>query len=228
MSCFNRHAVALFALALGLVGPAYARELSALEVADRIQKSYDDTKDFKAAFQQEYFSQALGKTKSSSGYVYIKKPGKMRWDYKLPHPKHFVADGTALYVYDPELEQVMVDRSFSGSELTTAITFLWGKGRLRDEFSIAFSPRTDLGGPKHWVLEMIPKNKAQLKKLTFVVERESFRVVETLMEDPGDNVNHIFFANIKVNSGLKDEAFKFTIPEGVEVIEAPKGGALEQ
>jgi outer membrane lipoprotein carrier protein len=201
---------------------ARAKDLTAGQVADQIQKFYDSTKDFQAAFQQEYFSKALGRKKSSSGFIYIKKPGKMRWDYKQPRAKHFVADGQALYIYDPDLEQVMVDRKFSGSQLTTAVTFLWGRGNLKDEFKVEFSKRTDLGGPEHYVLELLPKKNARFKRLTFVVAKKNFQVVETLVVDPGDNINHIFFAKASINVGLKDQSFVFKIPAGVEVIEMPK------
>jgi len=211
----------IFVMFLVLPAGAGAKDLTAGQVAERIQKFYEATKDFQAAFQQEYFSKALGRKKRSSGFVYIKKPGKMRWDYREPRPKHFIADGKALYIYDPELEQVMVDRAFSGSSLTTAVTFLWGKGRLSDEFAIAFYGLGDLGGPQHYVLEMLPKKKARFKKLVMVVEKQTFKVTETVVEDPGGNVNHIFFANISTNVGLKDNSFHFEIPEGVEVIEAP-------
>ena len=133
----------LMVLVLGLVVWPQASQaegkISAEQVAQGIQKYYDSTRDFQAAFQQEYASQALGRKRSSSGFVYIKKPGMMRWDYRSPRAKHFVADGQALYIYDPDLEQVMVDRSFSGSDLSTAVTFLWGRGSLVDEFKVAFS-----------------------------------------------------------------------------------------
>jgi outer membrane lipoprotein carrier protein len=222
---FRMEALMSRALVLVLVflsPEVFSKDLTAGQVAERIQKFYEATQDFQAAFQQEYFSKVLGRKKSSSGFVYIKKPGKMRWDYKQPRPKHFVADGKALYIYDPELEQVMVDRAFSGSDLTTAVTFLWGQGRLADEFAIAFYGRGDLGGPQHYVLEMLPKKSARFKKLVMVVEKKTFKVIETVVEDPGGNVNHIFFANISTNVGLKDESFRFEIPEGVDVIEAPK------
>ncbi len=210
-----------------LVQDAGAGDLTAGQVTERIQKFYESTKDFQAAFQQEYFSKALGRKKRSSGFVYIKKPGKMRWDYKEPRPKHFIADGKALYIYDPELEQVMVDRAFSGSSLTTAVTFLWGKGKLSGEFDIAFYKEADLGGPEHYVLEMLPRKKARFRKLLMVVEKKTFKVTETVVEDPGGNVNHIFFASISTNLGLKDESFRFQIPEGVEVIEAPRKKTAE-
>ena len=179
-------------------------------------------RDFQAAFQQEYTSRALGRTRRSSGFVYIKKPGKMRWDYREPRRKHFVCDGKTLYMYQPELDQVVVDRGFAGSRLSTAVTFLWGKGRLADEFDVTFAERDDLGGPKQYVLKLVPEKKARFRKLYFVVDRKTFRVEETVVEDPGGNVNHIFFANVSTNVGLEDKAFAFEIPEGVDVIEAPK------
>ena len=132
-----------------------------------------------------------------------------------------MADGKALYIYDPELEQVMVDRSFSSSDLSTALTFLWGKGKLLDEFAAAFADKG--AGDKVYVLELTPrsKNKARFSKLWFTVAKDSFQVTATTVEDPGGNVNRIVFAKMKINVGLKDSAFEFKMPDGVDVIEAP-------
>ncbi|HOX42225.1 MAG TPA: outer membrane lipoprotein carrier protein LolA [Myxococcota bacterium] len=198
--------------------------LDARQVAEKLQQVYEGTRDFKAAFLQEYTSVALGRRKASSGFVYVKKPGMMRWDYKEPAPKTFVADGKALYVYDPELEQVMVDRSFSGSELSTAVTFLWGKGDLLAEFEVAFSQRAELQGGQVYVLELKPRKAARFRRLWFAVEKDTFRVLRTLVEDPGGNLNRITFSKMATNVGLEDAAFAFEIPKGVEVIEAPGAG----
>ncbi len=203
------------------VPAARAGGLSAEQVTEKLQKMYENTRDFKAAFRQEYHSRALDRDKVSSGFVYVKKPGKMRWDYLKPREKHFVVDGKALYIYDPELEQVMVDRSFSGSDLSCAITFLWGKGKLKDEFQISFPADAGKADEHHYMLELTPKSKARFKKLWFKVERKTFRVVETLVEDPGGNLNRIIFSDMTTNVGLSDESFRFQIPKGLEVIEAP-------
>ena len=204
----------------GLLAAGPAPVPSAEQVADGIQRFYQHTRDFKAAFDQEFFSATLGRKRKSSGFVYVKKPGMMRWDYRQPRPKHFVADGKALYVYDPDLEQVMVDKSFSGSELSTAVTFLWGRGNLKEEFTIGLSDRkTDLP-PNSLEISLVPRKKARFKKLWFVVDLKSFRVLQTTIADPGGNLNHISFSKMKINSGLKDTAFRFEIPKGIEVIEA--------
>lgn len=203
---------------LGLLAPDPAA-LTADQVASELQKLYEGTRDFKAAFEQTYQSAIRGDSKVSSGFVYVKKPGMMRWDYQTPNAKHFVADGKALYIYDPELEQVMVDRSFSDSTLTTAVTFLWGRGRLQDEFQVAFAALKPAPGQVR--LELTPRKKASFKKLWFLVEQETFRVLETEVEDPGGNLNRIRFSKMAINVGLTEASFQFKIPEGVEVIEAP-------
>lgn len=218
----QRNIAVTVALVLGLAAAAAAAEgPSAERVAARLQEIYEATSDFKAAFEQTYRSKALGRKKVSSGYVYVKKPGLMRWDYRRPRPKHFVADGEALYIYDPELEQVMVDRSFSGSDLSTAVTFLWGRGKLRQDFAISFAEGVD--DDEHYVLELVPKKRARFRKLRFKVDRESYQVVETLVEDPGGNTNRIRFSKISTNVGLKDKAFRFEVPDGVDVVESPDG-----
>lgn len=198
---------------------AQAQELTARDVASRLQSVYDNTKDFKAAFRQEYKSKALDRSKVSSGYVYVKKPGLMRWDYKKPRPKNFVADGKALFIYDPQLEQVMVDRSFSDSSMSTAVSFLWGQGKLTDDFKVAF--KKEAKDKEHYTLVLLPKSKARFKSLLFKVDRKTFLVTETLVVDPGGNTNRITFSKMKTNVGLKEEAFHFQIPNGVDVIEAP-------
>jgi outer membrane lipoprotein carrier protein len=212
----------IIGLSVCLLGlPASAEDLTAEQVAQRLQKMYEKTKDFKAKFTQTYSSKAMGKKKVSSGFIYVKKPGMMRWDYKKPRPKHFVADGKALYIYDPELEQVMVDRSFTSSDLSTALTFLWGKGKLLDEFTVVFAKKD--AGDKAYVLELTPKSKhkARFRKLWFTVARDGFQVTATTVEDPGGNINQIVFSKMKTNVGLKDSAFEFQMPDGVDVIEAP-------
>ncbi len=185
----------------------------------KLQKMYQDTRDFKAAFRQVYRSKALGRDKVSSGFVYVKKPGMMRWDYEKPRKKHFVANGKALFIYDPDLEQVMIDRSFSGSDLSCAVTFLWGRGKLKDEFAISYPADKKGADGKHYVIELTPKSKARFKKLWFTVERKTFLVVETLIEDPGGNLNRILFSDMTTIVGLSDQSFRFKAPEGIEVIE---------
>src|SRR5947209_18376646 len=96
----------VFALA-ALTAVAAAQEKKpevAATVVARVQKYYDATKDLRAKFEQQLESPSRAPSKAS-GDVWLKKPGKMRWDYAKPEKKVIVSDGATLWFYDPEDEQ---------------------------------------------------------------------------------------------------------------------------
>jgi len=75
------------------------------------------------------------------------------------------------------------------------------------------------------VLSLRPKQaQPQVKEMTFVVDPESFHVMETVIVDGQGNVNDLTFSDIKVGSGLPDSTFRWTPPAGVRVIDTAKLG----
>ena len=77
------------------------------DVALALQRKYDAIKDFSASFMQTYEGGVLRRKASESGTVYVKKPGRMRWDYTAPEKKLFVSDGHTMFLYFPADKQVM-------------------------------------------------------------------------------------------------------------------------
>src|SRR5215218_843491 len=74
-------------------GTAAAPVESAAALASRLQTRYDAIKDFTADFTQTYEGGVLRRKTTESGTLLVKKPGRMRWEYKAPEEKLFVADG---------------------------------------------------------------------------------------------------------------------------------------
>ena len=74
-------------------------------VIDRMQKRYDQSKDFRARFSQNYSRAVVGRSTLSTGTVAFKKPGRMRWDYDKPEPRMFVSNGQVLWLYEPTEKQ---------------------------------------------------------------------------------------------------------------------------
>jgi len=182
----------------------------------KVQKFYEQTDDLDADFIQIYTRKALSRTSESRGKLKIKKPGMMRWDYSQPEPKHFIANGQSLWIYEPEEEQVIVDHNFKTSQLSTPITFLWGQGDLRD----SFTAKVGTGAPaKHSMLVLTPKSDATFTKLVLIVEDASGKVVESVLHETVGNTNHFKFRDIKTNVGLAASSFDFTPPDDVDVIE---------
>lgn len=198
--------------------------VSVTQVVQQVQKVYEGTASLRARFVQ-VLEGAMGK-RQAEGEMLLKKPGKMRWDYSKPEKKLFVADGTTLWVYEPEDEQAF-KQPLSGSQLPAQVSFLFGKGRLADEFDITApekdSERAGLGGPGDIVLKLVPRvPTAQYRYLAFVVDPRSYLVKETVVYDQQGGSNHLRFSKIELNvkSGVEDRLFQFTPPAGTRVIDA--------
>ena len=106
---------------------------SAATVVARVQRYYDATRDLHARFDQQLASVSRAPSKAS-GEVWLKKPGKMRWDYAKPEKKLMVSDGTTLWVYVPEDEQAY-RQDLKGNALPAQVSFLLGEGKLDKYYS---------------------------------------------------------------------------------------------
>ncbi len=187
-------------------------------VVDSIQKVYENTGNLKARFAQTLTS-AMGK-RQASGVLRLKKPGKMRWDYEKPEKKLFVTDGAMLWMYEPEDEQAF-RQPLNSSQLPAQVSFLFGKGRLSDEFDITYLDGQAFGQAGDLVLKLVPKKAtAQYKHLIFVVDPKTFMVKETVLYDQQGGTNHIVFSAIETNlkTDIDDSRFSFTPPPNTKII----------
>lgn len=192
---------------------------TAAEVLDRIQELYESTEDYQANFKQVYKNKLMGKTKKSSGKVYIKRPGQMRWEYRKPNEKLFVSDGKTLWVYEAEAKQVY-KQDLGSSDLPTAMTFLMGKGDLKKDFKYKLIENEKAAKKGLIVIELVPKKPTtKYKKLLFMVDDQSFRVKRTIIVDQTGNTNSMRFEKVKTNQGLKSKKFKFKMPKGATLVE---------
>jgi outer membrane lipoprotein carrier protein len=183
-------------------------------LVDRMQAFYEKTADFKADFEQKYTYKRMKRTQASSGTVIFKKPALMRWEYESPSKKTFVLAGEKVYIYDPDA-RLLTRASIGSNQLSASVTFLWGQGKLADEFSIA---KKDCADCKGTVLEMTPlKPDPRFKRILLEVDPKSAQVIKSTVIDPDGSENAITFKNLKTNTGINEDAFKLTPPEGTQV-----------
>ncbi len=203
--------------ALGLVAsalPAAPSSLTAVEVARRVEKRHAALHSFSAAFVQTYHSGTLGRSIQESGTVAIRRPGRMRWEYRKPEHKLFVCDGVSAYFFVPEDRQVTV-KPIEGSE-GLAFRLLLGELNLLDEFSAKLAPSPPGFTPR---LVLTPrKPSAELDEVTLDIDAQ-FRIVGIEILDPEGNRSQFVFTNLRENPDLPDKLFHFSIPKGVEVIQ---------
>lgn len=203
--------------------PSVAWGQSLDDVVTRLESTYARIASLRAEFTQGAFNQSLGQTIEAEGVVYVKKPGKMRWEYRTPTPQQIVSDGKSLWVYTPELNQVNVGeapRALAGP----AGSFLAGLGRLREEFTVRFlNPlKTDQAGNP--VLDLTPREPTpMLTRLILSVDAKEFLVRKAVLYDQFDNTVTMRFTEIAVNPELSDQLFTFTPPPGVAVVPLEPG-----
>ncbi len=200
--------------------PAGRLELRA--VVDRMQKRYEQASDFHAHFSQALTNPTFGRTTVSSGEVQVKKPGRMRWDYDKPEKKMYLANGRALWMYEPDERQV-VKADLKTSQLPAALSFLMGSGKLVDEFEIIFAKDIPFGTATDYKLSLKAKQpQSTYKSIYFLVDPETYLVKQSVLIDTQGLINAITFSDVKVNSKLADSLFKWSPPAGVRVIDPAK------
>jgi len=213
------------ACALLAATPAPAAPRLAVDaVVERVQKRYDAASDFRARFTQTLTSTAMGRKTNSAGGVMFKKPGRMRWDYDKPEARMFLSNGQLLWLYEPEEKQAF-KQDLKTSQLPAVLAFLMGKGRIADEFEVAWSNDTRFGRTEDYRLSLRPKQpQSTYKSIVFVVDAGDFSVRESVLVDQQGNANHFVFSDLKINAKVSDEVFRWSPPAGVRVIDTGKLG----
>lgn len=198
--------------------PAMAPEVKSL--VDRMQAFYEKTGDFRAAFRQDYKYKAMRRTQTSEGTVTYKKPGLMRWEYQKPSARTFVLAGNKVYAYDPAAQTLTVG-SVDTSQLSASVTFLFGQGKLADEFAITQGACKDCKGT---LLVLDPlKAEPRFRQVRLEVDPATAQVLKSTVVDPDGSENAITFLNLKTNVGVDADHFKLDVPDDTRVDDFTKG-----
>jgi outer membrane lipoprotein carrier protein len=191
---------------------------TAVDTARALQQKYDRVKDFTADFSHTYEGGVLKRKTTEQGTVAVKKPGMMRWEYRVPEKKTFVSDGHTIYSYIPADKQAIVSDAPREDEATTAVLFLAGKGNLLRDFDVTFA---DAPAADRVALRLNPRQKQRdYDWLVITVDRASMQIRALTAADQQGGRSTFQFTNYKENTGLADNVFVFKIPKGTDVIKA--------
>jgi outer membrane lipoprotein carrier protein len=192
--------------------PAMSPDVKAL--VDRMQAFYEKLQDFTADFEQVYAYKASKRKQTSTGKVVFKKPALMRWEYSGSSPRTFVLAGDKVYMHDPAAK-LLTRASIGSSQLSASVTFLWGQGKLADEFAIE---KLACASCTSTQLQLTPlQPDPRFKRILLEVDPKSAQVRKSTVIDPDGSQNAITFKNLATNTGVDAAAFKLDPPEGTQV-----------
>jgi outer membrane lipoprotein carrier protein len=207
-------AVAFAAFVLASVSSAGA-DLDA--VIAGLQKRYALVESIGADFLQTY--RAPGIEQTESGTLIMKKPGFMRWEYRVPEVKLFIADGRETYLYTPEDRQVLI-RRFSAAELhSTPLQFMLGQGDIRRSFEVAWERDPGPNADGAFVLRFTPRAaEADYAYVVIECDARSFDMRKMVIRERTGNTSEFALSNLKTNMKVDGKQFQFKLPKGVEVV----------
>jgi len=185
------------------------------QIIERVEKQYADP-GFSARFFQTSTLKAMQITENASGLLMAKRPDRMRWEYEKPEPQVVVTDGTNLWVYRPNDNQVMIGKAPTFFGDGKGAGFLSDIERVRRNFTITLEGMTQ---NSEYRLKLLPKKKTfDIAVIHLGVSSVTFDVVEVVTANEYGDETRILLTDIQHRKDLDDDLFRFKIPEGADII----------
>ena len=165
-----------------------------------------------ADFEQQVVDGNNRPLQSSQGHMWIKRPGRFRWDYETPYRQQLVADGKHLWSYDEDLEQVTVQKA-SDVLTSTPAMLLSGEEPLEKVFNIE---EVKSGGDEQHVLLVPKSDDSNITRIHLYFSGKTLSRIKA--EDNFGNTTTFSFTAFERNPPLDKSVFTFVPPAGADVI----------
>lgn len=193
------------------------------QIAAAVDAHYNHLRSMEAQFTELY--RGSGMERTESGTLWLKKPGKMRWEYRSPKEKLFVSDGKSAWFYVPDDRQARKSSAKKLEDLRSPLAFLLGKTRLEKELrGLSLAPDIAPVQAGDVVLRGIPRGmEDQIAEFVLEITPEH-RILRVIMQQVDGASTEYRFSDQKEDVAVADARFGFTPPAGTEVME----GGLEE
>jgi outer membrane lipoprotein carrier protein len=190
--------------------------LSLDEVVAKVEQRYAGS-GFSARFIQKSVLKAMEIIDTASGRIYIKKPGMMRWEYEKPDRQTIITDGSKLWIYRPEDNQVMVGEAPSFFGEGKGASFLSDIKLIKQNFFILPGEK---GRNDHYHLKLLPRKKTlDLTGIDLSISGKTFDIVQVITTNEYGDETRITLRDFQFKQDLEDSLFSFEIPPGVDLVQ---------
>jgi outer membrane lipoprotein carrier protein len=205
--------VAAFSVSVNL--SAQAPATNAHDLAQRVDRHYNQLHSLKAGFVESY--EGLGLRRTESGTLLLLKPGRMKWEYSQPAGKLFLLDGKFAWFYSRGDSQVQRIPAKELDDLRSPLRFLLGHTELEKELSgLSFRPaangRFELSGQPRG-------QEKRVNRLSLTVTGDG-TITGIEIEETDGALTRFSFTAEQPNAPVPADIFRFTPPAGVPVVNA--------
>ena len=191
-------------------------------IAQAVDERYNHLRSLQADFTETY--RGAGMERTESGTLWLKKPGKMRWEYRSPKDKLFLSDGKDAWFYVPGERQVRRTAVKKLDDLRSPLAFLLGKTKLEKELQgLSLAPDVVPLAAGDVTLRGVPKSLADRVSQVLLEITPEHWISRILIEEVDGSVTDYRFTNQRENVDIPNRQFQFAVPDGVEVIDGELG-----
>lgn len=191
---------------------ATASVVMAADGVAQLRQFVSATRSAEGDFEQTVVARSGRKPQQAAGRFAYARPGRFHWEYDRPYRQVLVGDGSKLWTWDPDLNQVTV-RAIGDALGATPAAILFGSGALEESFVLTDGGRD---GELSWVEARPKQTEGGFESLRIGLQDGQLRRME--MRDNFGQTTLIRFTRLQGNPPLAADRFRFTPPAGADII----------
>jgi len=212
-------------LAIALTASAGAEDVHA--IAQAVDQHYNHIQTLRADFIEQYRGSGMERTESGTPWLAksgLKKPGKMRWEYRSPKEKLFVSDGKDAWFYIPGDRQARKAEARKLDDVRSPLAFLLGKTKLEKELrGLSLAPDVAPLAAGDVVLRGVPQALAERVSEILLEVTPEHKITRIVLNEVDGSVTEYRFSDQKENEAIPEGRFEFKPPAGTETVEGGLG-----
>lgn len=162
-----------------------------------------------ASFKQKVFDENKKILNTYTGNMQFKKPNLFYWQVETPDANLLITDGIKLWNYDPDLEQVTVQKYSVNNEITPLSFVLDNSNKLGVNFNIVQIQDN--------CFKLTPKqDNSSFVNVSVCFNRD--HIVSLQIYDHLGQTSVFEFSKVHNNKHIANEIFLFKPPAGVDVV----------
>jgi outer membrane lipoprotein carrier protein len=210
----------LLSVTTALLPASVAPDVKTLAAA--VDAHYNHLSSLQAEFTEVYRGSGMDRTES--GTLWLKKPGKMRWEYRSPKEKLFVSNGKDAWFYVPDDRQARKTAAKKLEDIRSPLAFLLGKTKLEKELQgLSLAPDVKPLQPGNMVLRGVPQALADRISEVLVEVTPAHQIARIIIQEVDGAVTEYRFGEMKEDVDIGDARFQFKPPAGTETVEGGLG-----
>ncbi len=197
---------------------AAGRAVDVKTLAAAVDTHYNHLRSLEAEFTELY--RGAGMERTETGTLWLKKPGKMRWEYRSPREKLFVSNGKDAWFYVPADRQARKTPAKKLEDIRSPLAFLLGKTKLEKELrGLSLAPDVEPLTSGHVVLRGIPTALADRVSEILLEVTEDHQIARLVIQEVDGAATEYRFGEMKEDVAIGDGRFEFKPPAGTETVE---------